>query len=409
MNSICAEKSFSLFILLVCRMLLSVEVSVVRYWFFLGGALSFLASTSVVALDSVEERLSVLEREMQQVSVENCSGSLGARFATARATYEYYFDAEVLLWHAKAGGVAWSILYDQAVYPIKGKMNTLGFGWDWGFRLGVGTYFKYDGWDLGLLYTYFNTSDSSQVAVNFQTPVGTGGSGSLQSPFGSAQGSFSAKFFYNALDVSLGRWYFITKDVEVHPHMGLKNIWLDQKTRFTQRGFINANNTSLGVIGTLNTALKDRDDVWGIGPHIGMDGLWHLGGGFECISAVEGALLQSYFKVTQTETLYIAPVGSTALGGTGKMKGSIHQFVPYARLQLGLGWSRSIKEDQQRVRVNLTYETNYFWRINQTISNLISGSSTPSFRSTDSLRVLFDRDSEDICFYGVTFKCAIDF
>lgn len=309
----------------------------------------------------------------------------------------------------KAGGVDWSILYDQAIYPSQGKMNTLGFGWDWGLRVGVGTYFKHDGWNVGLLYTYFNTSDSSKIAVSFQTPAGTGGSGSLQSPFGTAQGSFSAKFLYNALDLSLGRRYFISKDVEVHPHMGLKSIWLDQKYKLYTSSFINANNTSLAVTGTINTALKDRDAVWGIGPHIGMDGFWNLGCGFQFVSAVEGALLQSYFKVTQKETLYIAPVGSASVDTAVELKGPMHQFVPYARLQLGLGWNGSINEDKQQVRVNLTYETNYFWRIDQTLNNLTSGPATPSFSSTDSIRVLFVRDSEDICFYGVTLKFAIDF
>lgn len=67
------------------------------------GALSFLACTALFALDSVEERLRALEQEMQQVSVENSVGTLGALFAAAPSAYEYFFDAEVLLWHAKQG------------------------------------------------------------------------------------------------------------------------------------------------------------------------------------------------------------------------------------------------------------------------------------------------------------------
>lgn len=367
-----------------------------------GYACSSCACLALFANNSVEQRLSKLEKEMQEVCVQNDAGTIGATFAPYfdNPPYQWFFDAEVLLWHAKAGGVDWAILYDESIYPSNGSMYTLGFGWDWGVRVGLGKCFMHDAWDVGLFYTYFRTDDSSKVNIAFQSSEG---------PFGTANGSFTAKLNYNALDLGLGRSFFLSKDLMMHPHIGLKNIWLNQIYKLYSNNYINALSSSLGVSGTMNKFVKDTNTVWGIGPQVGLDGGWNFCNGFKLISSVDGALLQSYLRVVQKQNLFIAPDGSTPLDTTMKLSGPLHQFVPYARLQLGLGWGGDINQQQQHLDLSLSYEANYFWRVNQTYNDEATDPSAPSFASTESVRVILNRVSEDICFYGVTGRVTIAF
>lgn len=350
---------------------------------------------------SVDERLSQLEQEMQEISAHTATGTFGASFAPFLDPNicDWSIDVEALIWHAKVGGVDWAILYDQSIYPSNGKMYNLGFKWDGGVRVGIAKTFKKDAWDTGLCYTYFATKDSSSVAVDFDT-AGVSGS---------ASGKFSAKLMYNMLDLTLGRSYFVSRMLMVHPRIALKNVWLAQTYKLTSDDSIDATNSSLAVSGVIDTNLKDSSSFWGIGPQVGMDGAWNFGRGFKMVSAAEGALLQSYLKVTQDETIYIAPVGSTALTTTMDLRGPLHQFVPYGRLMLGLGWGRMMPNKKTYLDVSVAYEASYFWRANQSINDESTDPSAPSFAPTESVRVFLTRDSEDICLYGFNVKVALDF
>lgn len=378
---------------------------------------SIIAVTScslcgLVAHQSVEHRLDDLEKQMKEVSVKNSSGTNGAMFAQGRnpdANCEWYIDMEALLWHVKSGSTDWAIVFDQAILPSKGNMKTLGFDWDWGLRVGIGEYFKHDGWDLGLLYTYYRTSDSSSVSVPFQTPAGTDGPEGSAGPSGVSDGTFSAKVSYNSIDLGFGKSYFTSKNMMVHPHIGIKNMWIVEKYKLGTGNFIDALETFTPVAGTVDTALQNNNKLWGIGPHVGMDFSWFLCNNFKFVTTAEAALLQGYFQVKQAEKINVAPIGSTPVFTTIKLGGNMHRFVPFGRLLLGLGWGECFNDNKQRIDVSLNYEVNYFWRENQMINEINSDPSAVSFSANESIRLLLERLSEDIGFYGVTFKVKIDF
>jgi hypothetical protein len=363
-----------------------------------------------------EDRLTQLEKEMKQVWVENNMGTAGALFAPPIKPTDchWFIDIETFVWHTKAGGVDWAIDYNQAIYPINGSMHTLDFKWDWGFRLGVGRLFNYGAWDVSLLYTYFNTRDSAKLGVTFTTPPGTGKSGHLQSPFGLSHGSFSTHLYYNALDIDVGRGYCISRDLVMHPYVGLKGILLAQTYRLNTLNMINASNSFLSTNGTITSVAQNKNNVWGLGPHITIDSFWNLGHSWQIVGALEGALLQSYFEVKQTETLNIAPTGAPAVDTSSYLTGLLHHLLPYARLQFGVVWElplhRAPNHSLQRLfHFSITYEANYFWRANQTLSSLMTIPHAPSFSSTQSVRTLFRRTSEDICFYGFTGQMKVSF
>ena len=374
-----------------------------------------IASCSLCGLfaqDGVDKRLSDLEKEMKDIYGENASGTKGALFAPGRnvdAEGNWYADIEALLWHVKSGATDWAIVFDQSLPPSDGNMKTLGFDWDWGLRVGIGKYLEHDNWDAGMLYTYYRTADSSKVLVGFSTPTGTDGPVGSPGPSGTTNGNFSAKVSLNSIDVALGKSYFTSKDIMVHPHIGIKNVWIIEKYRLNTDNYINATGTFVPVSGNVSTSLEDTNKLWGIGPHVGVDFSWDLCGNFKFVSTAEGALLQGYFQVKQEEEIFVAPVGDTAVSTTINLKGNMHQFVPFGRLLLGLGWGDHCNNNKQYIDLSLNYEVNYFWRENQMINEVNSDPSAVSLSSSDSVRLLLTRLSEDIGFYGVTFRVKLDF
>jgi hypothetical protein len=350
-------------------------------------------SCEVLAVDSVQARLNQLEQEMNQVLSENSVGTIGAVFSrrdNIALGSGWAVDIEPLLWHVKSGGADWALSLDQGYYPISGSMKTLGFGWDWGVRVGVTKYCASD-WAVDLLYTYFRSADTSKAAVNFQA------SGVL----GDSSATYSGKLSYNALDFTLGKAIFVSSRVALKPHIGLKNTWINQRYTLKDLNFIDLGTLS----GNVNMQVTDKDRVWGIGPEAGWDLGLYCTKSLSFVAVFEGALLQGYFNVSENEVLDSLPVGAAATQSVTNLKGNMHQFIPYGRMLLGGNWGRVLNEGKQRIDLSLNYEINYFWKINQTLNQATSVESVDGA----SRRVLINRFAEDLAFYGVTFKVNLGF
>jgi hypothetical protein len=375
--------------------------------YFLATAFSI---TSVIgglfAQGDVESRLSQLEKEMSEVGVKNAMGTFGAQYADSKAVGNgWKAEIDVLLWHAKAGGVDWAIVFDNGSFPLDGRMRTLGFGWDWGVRVGASKKYDKDGWEGNALYTYFSTHDSNSVSKPFATVDDlTGGTAS-----GSTSAKYNGEIHYNAVDLNLGRQTFVSKQLCFYPSAGLKAVWIDQTYRLSTVNKIDASTTSIPVSGGLNTNLRDKCDVFGIGPAVGIDSSWHLCNNLRILGNASYALLQGYYKVTQYERIVLTPSGSVTTDTSLNQNGDMHRLFPHARLLLGLGWEKCFNEGRQLLDLSLSYETNYFWRVNQTINDVDTTPNALTFLDEQAVRINMQRTSEDLCFYGVTLKATLRF
>ena len=367
-----------------------------------------IAGFSVLAVAgdkmSVEERLTQLEKEMQEVSVTTREGQLTASFARGKANdQEWYAEVGPLLWHAKGGGLDWVLQFNQANLPHQGRMKYMDFGWDWGVRVGLGHYFERDGWDLGATYTYFQTNDSQHVYTDFLTYDEITESNAS----GRTRGGFSGRVTLNEVDVLLGKDYFISHYVSLHPTVGIEAVWLDQKYKLSTSNYINALQTSIPVEGTLDSHSHERTKVFGIGPRLGIDANIFFYNHFKMLGAASLGLLQGYYKVTEYQDFAINPTNSEPVLTDIDLKGNMHRLFPHGRMLLGLAWSDMLKNGKYRLEVSGAYEVNYFWRANQDLDEMNSSPSIPVFSAP--FRLIMKRLSEDMAFYGVTFKIKLDF
>jgi len=357
---------------------------------------------SSLSFAGIDDRIQDLEQEMKEISARTPQDTLGINFQAARPEVDgtnFFLTFEILYWHMKAGGTEYA--YTSQVHPttnlaipIKGRAKHNDFGWDWGLKAGLGYHFPHNEWDIYARYTWYEEDDTDQTSQHFPGRVIPDRIIFAQ-PAEKAKSNFDAD--YQAVDLELARSYFMSSKLSVRPHLGVKSTWIDLDQIVTYS--FPANTSHPGF----DFKSKDYNRFWGVGPRLGLDSKWHLGYGFSFFGEVSTALLYGYFKVKRKE-FYPAGIFSEEGGNIYNIDNKFHLYVPFLSYYLGLCWEGYVNHKKQHITLNLGYETQYYWRINQMLRNDDTATNfSPPFR------LQFDHYSEDISFYGITGRFRLDF
>ena len=351
------------------------------------------------------DRVEELEKQMSEVGSINAMGEFGTEMRAAQPEVDgvrWYITGELLYWQAKIGGSEYTLSVGESNEvlspPIKGTIKSNTFGWDIGGRLGVGLNLPHDSWDLFLNFTYYENHNTTSSTKPFPSL--------LLSQVGFFGGTFDkAKSTYDLtylnLDLEFGRKFFISENLSVKTHVGVKGTRMLQENKVKLNfGPTQAGGTLLGEF----YRVYNRCDFNGIGPRIGFEGNWHIGYGYRLINESSFSLLYSYFDVTDKER---NSPGSTNTNANISLKGKFRRFIPYAQIFLGLGWGDYVHNDKYYFTLKAGYEVLYFWRENQCVEandwNFVNngGSNTNRFS--------YKQFAEDLSFYGITVKARLDF
>lgn len=360
--------------------------------------------------ESMSERVECLEKEMASVYDTTAMDTGTARF-TPGCPYpndtKWFVEAEVLYWHAKSGGTEYAISFDSASFPMSGNIKDVDFEWDWGFRLGLGRYIGCERrWDINLDYTRFHDHDTESTHESNDSIIFSNG---IESNIeGVSHAKFDGALDYDALDLMLGKSMFLSKMITVHPKIGLKAAWLDQRYRLDAHDRIDALQTELFIRGNVYHKLHSECDFFGLGPRVGTDMKWYLMDGFRLFADVSATLFYSRADVNLKSRVAFVPDGSPELVSKISLKGNKHLICPQVAFFGGILWGRNfhIKKGEQYLEFGIGYEVEYFWRVNQTL-DISDVQPAPSGSGTH--RLDYGRTSEDVSFYGVTFKARLDF
>jgi hypothetical protein len=375
---------------------------------------SLMVSSMAFAAMDMDSRVTELENKMTHIRTETATGRYGAKTAAARAEVDgegLFILADILYWQTRVGGTEFAYT-DQdptASLPIRGRTKDMDFDWDWGLRIGLGYNFVHDNWDIRAVYTWFDTngSNSTRSGVNSSIIPLRGSSNITSDPTNPAIPPVpqflyctSAKsqydFNYDAVDLELGRAYYISGKLSFRPHWGMKAAWMNQEQIIRYTGGspdAAVNPTVVGLSG--NTVhIDDECDFWGIGPRVGFDTKWYLGYGFSIFGNLNGALLFGYFDVEHEEKY------SGFINNKIKLDANRHAFSPTAQMQLGLRYDTYINNNKQHLGIGLGFEVEYWWRQNQMLqideTNIVTAST-------------YERYSEDVSMHGVTLNFQWDF
>ncbi|MCH9614552.1 MAG: hypothetical protein SP1CHLAM54_14870 [Chlamydiia bacterium] len=370
--------------------------------------------TGFAAMDT-ESRINSLESQMKQVRGETAMGTYGAVSATARPEVDgqgVYVLADVFVWRARMGGTDYLVTSQAKItnqsLPQYGTVKDINFGWDWGFRVGLGYNFLHDGWDMNLVYTYFRTSksDGHSVGLNDDIVPTRGSSAMLNGEVGSFthcnKASSSGRILLNDLMLTLGKAYFISPELSFRPSVGLESTWLDLQQDTTY-----SNGSQLSVHSVF---ANDDLNFWGIGPRFAADGKWHLGKGFSFFGDLAFSLLYGQFDVEHKNwfsSKVPALVGSASQTANheAKISNDKHAFTPMTRMQLGLSYDVFVDNNKQHLGIKLGYETQYWWNVQQFLT--VNDQFIDATIANQGVR--YEHMNEDLAFNGVTLEVRWDF
>lgn len=213
--------------------------------------------------------------------------------------------------------------------------------WTAGGRAGIGFNSGYDHWDVEGSYTYYRNHTSKNASIPFS-------GGTLPLPI-----TAKLRALLSMGDLELGRSYFMSPKVAIHPLVGVRGGILNQKNNATLTMF-NSNGTTSDTPITLNWK------NWGVGPKIGIKTNWGSFNGLSILGNIQAAFLFGKGK-TYLNVLGGDPFGAGGASGL-TIKDKYWQIMPNIQTQLGLAWNHCFNCGMNSVKASVAWETDYFWQ-----------------------------------------------
>lgn len=305
--------------------------------------------------------------EGNQCYARGCSMSMGGAF-----------EFEFLYWRAENLGFrsAWNVTgpTDSTGLPLErfaGSILRPEAVWNPGFRLGMGWNTTHDRWDLFFNWTWYKNHSNADGSV----PDTTGGKGlysvdngmiwednNIVGPYRTVHSSW--KLWHNCFDMELGRAYYLTKQLSLRNHWGVRGAVLKQKmaSSFSDPA------PSSGAFNAETLRLLNK--FWGIGPRAGVQTKYHVGKGFSVVGKGAVALLFGQQKWKSKDWGYSLNVPGTAtaieMAKTGEQTQTL---VPNLNLFFGMEWATCFSCEEIFFGMEAGWEANY-WMNQYAISTL---------------------------------------
>jgi hypothetical protein len=310
------------------------------------------------------------------------------------------FAGEFLYWTAQGED---NVIAYQAGLPglTLGDAKRLDLGWSPGFRLGLDYQLPYDGWDLGLSYTYFRSDAETTLGGNGTEFFFIPGSGQFLALLdGMDAGRVDAKrnLSYDHFDVELGRKSKLTDSLSVRFMGGPSFVSIkdERQTNYFDGEASGGPSTIVPPYDGTTYGLMGRNSTESFlyGLRLGADGEMKLPHGFALNAKVAGAL---YAGKSKHHTLsasdgdrdgVVDPVEVVVDSNNDYFK-----LIPAVEFEGGVSWERKLL-DSLNFKVFAGYQfRNYFGLLERQIDN--------GFFTT--------QQQKDLGFQGLVFRVRLDF
>lgn len=239
--------------------------------------------------------------------------------------------------------------------------------WSPGVRATLAGYPNYDQIDVKAAWTYYYNKAHAALIGNNNVFI---------SAFTGVKATL--KFVYNVIDFELGKSYLINSHVQLRPFCGIRGGWMEENSHVHFSSTTSVASTDLGVPITVTAdtpfvVLLDQN-LWGIGPRIGLNTSWFKYCGLSILANASTALL--YGKTTQKLFINVNSLSSssgqggantaTASQSFNHFKDRYYQLFPTVQLLFGFAWERCITE-KMSFRLHAAWETNFWWQTSSII------------------------------------------
>jgi hypothetical protein len=277
--------------------------------------------------------------------------------------------ADFLYWQASQTGMSYGQVANFLADIYKPPSDTTSyyasnrnveFQFDPGVRASFGFRPRHDDWGIDFIWTHLNTSASgfSDLPGQFRSFVVVP---AFSVPQTNANNSTNIRAnwwaWYNTIDLDMHRGLIFRNYFEVKAHLGLKNLWLNQKYNLLA---INTYDNNVPPVIIYNATGKMRQNIWGIGPMFGLDTLWNVYRGFSLFGKAMFSLIWSNIHSSNLGQSYYSNPATV----TVKMLASFHTVLPETILSIGGQYDMNFCQDKYHLKFLLGWELTTLFNAN---------------------------------------------
>lgn len=239
--------------------------------------------------------------------------------------------------------------------------------WNFGFKIGLGYNSVCDGWDFGILWTWFRgtASRSDDIETNENQSLIP-----LWSSFNASRGNtlfaqaIDSKWNLklNLIDFELGREFWNSRKVTLRPFVGVRIAFLDQHYGLQFRGGAWSQDTSNQP--SLAGFTDMKNDFKGAGLRAGLNSTWNFTSGWGLYGSLAADLVYGRFSVVADEDIRLTTgtFGSTDILESSDSFRAVRGMLD---LDLGVQWATMFCNCRYGFTARLGYEQHLFFNQNQ--------------------------------------------
>jgi hypothetical protein len=266
-----------------------------------------------------------------------------------------------------------------------------------GFKVGFGTSFDRDDWNLFTEYTRFHSKNSNSKNANTENDE------KIYSPWIKAYKNLVSsdtviydsytkatwKLNLDLIDLEMGRDYHVGKKVTFSSLFGLSGGFLDQKYNTQQLNIVDVGH----VLYTVNIQSKNKSTSWLMGPRATLKTNWDIGSGFSFFGDIAASLF--YQKIKQNQD-YLYSLSAASITSLAKNKKD--QLTPKLELGLGFAYGTYFADNKWHFDISTGYDFNLFWD-----QNYIRYFNDKTYADDQSF------DIGNLMLHGLTISARLDF
>jgi len=284
---------------------------------------------------------------------------------------DVFITADFIWWKATQEGLNYAMTgvlgtNSGQLVPVPGGISGQGsvrdpdFGWEPGFKVGLGLNLSHDGWDLYAQYTWYHSNQSDSTSGAGITNAIPAATPSLIA-IGETRRSADWDLHFNVIDLELGRNFYISQFLTLRPHAGFKGTWQDQDFDVKIRpegGFallnpFNPGQPLLFPVGSTYKTSQDHD-LWGLGVRLGLDTAWYFVKNWSIFAKVAWSAMWTHYDVDRKDRL---ATDDPALATTFVNTELDNYRVKYVgELELGLRWEIWFYDDNYHFAIQAGWE-----------------------------------------------------
>ena len=294
-----------------------------------------------------------------------------------------YMTVDFLWWQSILGGTGYAYngtADGSAETPLgvsvdRGQLHRPDYGFSPGFKVGVGGHFDHDGWAVGAEFTYLpssgdDTLDACDMSsrgcdpaliisgskTNFNITTGDG----INEQFSIVEGYADWNQNFMALDVTLGRNFFISKYLTLNPHVGLKAAWITERIRYDfdpTPQTVDPRDGSVPLNVVIDSDVYKRQHVYGLGIRGGLDTMWHMTKSWAFYGDLSLTTFWAHFHVKNYDGVTETLEGEYT---TKKLNYNVVSVIPVIETGFGLAYISWFSNNRYRLQLQLGWE-NQIW------------------------------------------------